>query len=96
MQYVSRFHPPVYTMLPAAAAATFQATVGETGRNGVTVSQRRGTVWTNVSRRDSRGRRGNFLTVNKSATAATVQMTYFIDCSKTGLTKRNMTVRNRP
>ena len=33
------------------------------GQNGVTVRQRRGTVSTNVSRRDCRGRRGKFLNI---------------------------------
>ena len=38
---------------------------GHRGRNVVTVRQRRGTVSTNVSRRDCRGRRGKFLNSQK-------------------------------
>ena len=38
---------------------------GHRGRNGVTVRQRRGTVSTNVSRRDCRGRWGKFLNIQK-------------------------------
>ena len=38
---------------------------GHRGRNVVTVRQRRGTVLTNVSRRDCRGRRGKFLNSQK-------------------------------
>ena len=38
---------------------------GHRGRNGVTVRQRRGTVSTNVSRRDCRGRRSKFLNSQK-------------------------------
>ena len=38
---------------------------GHRGRNGVTVRHRRGTVSTNVSRRDCRGRRGKFLNSQK-------------------------------
>ena len=38
---------------------------GHRGRNGVTVRQRRGTVSTNVSRRDCRGRRGKFFNSQK-------------------------------
>ena len=38
---------------------------GHRGRNGVTVRQRRGTVSTNVSRRDCRGRRGKVFNSQK-------------------------------
>ena len=48
---------------------------GHRGRNGVTVTQRRGTGSTNVARRGCRDRRDRFLNIKKIATAATAGLT---------------------
>ena len=49
---------------------------GHRGRNGVTVTQRRGTGSTNVARRGRHDHRDRFLNSQKFATAATARLTY--------------------
>ena len=55
----------VYTMSPATTAVTISHDFGHRGRNGVTVTQRRGTGSTNVARRGCRDRRDRFLNSQK-------------------------------
>ena len=49
---------------------------GHSGRNGVTVTQHRGTGSTNVARRGRRDRRDRFFNSQKFAKAATAGLTY--------------------
>ena len=68
-------------MFPVATAATFQATVDETGWSWKIVEERYRLTYLALTAMDAGT---NFKSDLKSATAATVQMTYFIESSKTG------------
>ena len=59
------FHPSLTPRLHYVPGGHGGHVSGHRGRNGVTVRQRRGTVSTNVSRRDCRGRRDKFLNSQK-------------------------------
>ena len=70
---------------------------GHRGRNGLTITQRRGTGSTNVARRGCRDRRDRFLNSQKNCHGSHIGID-LLKCasSRAGRTQQNVTERNRP